>query len=177
MGTYRFTLSRLQFQDKTNSRTEDHNQLSTFPHSSAVATILFINWPNLRQPSKLIRKMPGLIPLRMSTLIPASKYTYSISEGKSNQTYNDRSWKSTPSRPRENEEDRRTARQRTTPAPIVASKPTPSTPEQWKRALGDVKRDFNNRKYRQCSLRCHELLGDIKDSVRYIKEHIPSVSI
>ncbi|KAH0499403.1 hypothetical protein TgHK011_006603 [Trichoderma gracile] len=108
--------------------------------------------------------MPGLIPLRMSTLIPASKYTYSIPEAKSNQTYNPRSWESTPSRPRGNEEYGRTARERTIAAPIGASKPTPSTPEQWKKALGDVKRDFVNRKYRQCSLRCHELLGDINDS-------------
>ncbi|PTB81554.1 hypothetical protein M440DRAFT_1387945 [Trichoderma longibrachiatum ATCC 18648] len=113
--------------------------------------------------------MPGLIPLRMSTLIPASKTTYSISE-KSSHTYNHRSWEPTPSRPRTNEENRRTARERPIPAPVAASRPvpstpsTPSTPEQWKRALGDVKRDFVNRRYRQCSLRCHELLGDMTDS-------------
>ncbi|PTB65339.1 hypothetical protein BBK36DRAFT_1204990 [Trichoderma citrinoviride] len=108
--------------------------------------------------------MPGLIPLRMSTLIPASKITFTTSEEKSSYTPSHTSWGPTPSGPRTNEVPRRTARERTIPAPIIAPKPIPSTPEQWKRALGDVKRDFVNRKYRQCSVRCHEFLEGINDS-------------
>ncbi|EHK15424.1 uncharacterized protein TRIVIDRAFT_196278 [Trichoderma virens Gv29-8] len=78
--------------------------------------------------------MPGLIPLRMSTLIPASKITFSFPDDKPNHT----SWEPTP--------------------------PVPTTHAQWKKALAEVKRDFVNRKYRQCSMRCNEILDNMKDS-------------
>lgn len=108
--------------------------------------------------------MPGLIPLRMSTLISPSKITFSFSDDKSDYT----SWEPTPYRPRTHEvEHRRAARERVVPEPLIVPKPAPTTPAQWKKALSEVKRDFANRKYRQCSMRCTEILDDVKDSVRY----------
>ncbi|KAL7798112.1 hypothetical protein V8C37DRAFT_368714 [Trichoderma ceciliae] len=105
--------------------------------------------------------MPGLIPLRMSTLIPASKITFSFSDDKSNPT----PWEPAPYKPRTDEmQSRRASRQFMTPEPLITSRPAPSTPSQWKRALAEVKRDFINRKYRQCSTRCQEVLDSIKDS-------------
>ncbi|RFU81454.1 hypothetical protein TARUN_766 [Trichoderma arundinaceum] len=104
--------------------------------------------------------MPGLIPLRMSALIPATKITFSFDDKLS-----PKSWEPTPPRPRtEVMEYRRTSRERVTPEPLIASRPAPSTPAQWKRALAEVKRDFVNRKYRQCSTRCQEILDNLKDS-------------
>lgn len=41
--------------------------------------------------------------------------------------------------------------------------PPPITLEDWKRAVEDVKSKYLNRKYRACSARCAEVLGDIKD--------------
>ncbi|KAM0248394.1 hypothetical protein ACHAQJ_009496 [Trichoderma viride] len=105
--------------------------------------------------------MPGLIPLRMSTLIPASKITFSLSDDKSKPT----PWEPTPYKPRTDETQyRRPTRERMAPEPLIRSRPAPSTPAQWKRALAEVKRDFVNRKYRQCSTRCQELLDNMKDS-------------
>lgn len=109
--------------------------------------------------------MPGLIPLRMSTLISPSKITFSFSEdNKSDYT----SWEPTPYRPRTHEmEHRRAARERVVPEPLMVHKPAPTTPAQWKKALAEVKREFANRKYRQCSMRCTEILDDVKDSVSH----------
>ncbi|KAL7935057.1 hypothetical protein V8C35DRAFT_25812 [Trichoderma chlorosporum] len=104
--------------------------------------------------------MPGLIPLRMSTLIPASKITFSFSDDQFGHT----SQNPTPYRPRtQDTESRRTARERTI-EPLIVPKPAPTTPAQWKKALAEVKRDFVNRKYRQCSMRCGEILDNMKDS-------------
>lgn len=108
--------------------------------------------------------MPGLIPLRMSALIPASKIAASYSEDK----YNATSWEPTPYKPRTAEmQFRQATRERMIPEPLITSRPAPSTPSQWKRALAEIKRDFANRKYRHCSMRCQEILGTMKDSVRY----------
>ncbi|KAK4083546.1 uncharacterized protein Triagg1_1208 [Trichoderma aggressivum f. europaeum] len=105
--------------------------------------------------------MPGLIPLRMSTLISPSKITFSFSDDKSDYT----SWEPTPYRPRTHEmERRRTTRERVIPEPLVIPKPAPTTPAQWKKALAEVKRDFANRKHRQCAMRCNELLDNMQDS-------------
>ena len=178
-GTYLPT--RFPYLDDASTTTQSHERSITtnFRHSLGYPT--WRRFPStsrayLNQPSKLNHKMPGLIPLRMSTLIPASKITFTTSEEKSSYTPSHTSWGPTPSGPRTNEVPRRTARERTIPAPIIAPKLIPSTPEQWKRALGDVKRDFVNRKYRQCSVRCHEFLEGINDSVRYIAEHVVFVT-
>ncbi|KAL6804715.1 hypothetical protein GGI42DRAFT_301856 [Trichoderma sp. SZMC 28013] len=105
--------------------------------------------------------MPGLIPLRMSTLISPSKITFSFSDDKSDYT----SWEPTPYRPRAHEmEHRRAARERAIPEPLVVPKPAPTTPAQWKKALAEVKRDFANRRHRQCAMRCNELLDNMNDS-------------
>ncbi|KAH0528374.1 hypothetical protein TsFJ059_003250 [Trichoderma semiorbis] len=105
--------------------------------------------------------MPGLIPLRMSTLISPSKITFSFSDDKSDYT----SWEPTPYRPRTHEvEHRQAAREQVVPESLIVPKPAPTTPAQWKKALSEVKRDFANRKYRQCSMRCTEILDDVKDS-------------
>ncbi|KAM0481345.1 hypothetical protein ACHAPX_003449 [Trichoderma viride] len=105
--------------------------------------------------------MPGLIPLRMSALIPASKIAASYSEDK----YNATSWEPTPYKPRTAEmQFRQATRERMIPEPLITSRPAPSTPSQWKRALAEIKRDFANRKYRHCSMRCQEILGTMKDS-------------
>lgn len=100
----------------------------------------------------------------MSTLISPSKITFSFSDDKSDYT----SWEPTPYRPRAHEmEHRRAARERAIPEPLVVPKPAPTTPAQWKKALAEVKRDFANRRHRQCAMRCNELLDNMNDSVRY----------
>lgn len=105
--------------------------------------------------------MPGLIPLRMSALIPASKVTISFSGDKSNAT----SWEPTPYTPRTAEmQFRQASRERVIPEPLIISRPAPSTPSQWKKALAEIKRDFINRKYRHCSMRCQEILDNMEDS-------------
>jgi hypothetical protein len=108
--------------------------------------------------------MPGLIPLRMSALIPASKLATSYSEDKPNATY----WEPSPYKPRTAEmQFRQATRERMIPEPLIISRPAPSTPSQWKKALAEVKREFINKRYRQCSTRCQEILDNMKDSVRY----------
>lgn len=37
-------------------------------------------------------------------------------------------------------------------------KPIPRTNMEWKATLGEIKRDYMNRRFRQCSARCHEIL-------------------
>lgn len=41
----------------------------------------------------------------------------------------------------------------------------PYTSAEWSKAVSDVKRQYLNRKYRPCSMRCCEILDNIKDSV------------
>ncbi|KAG6041778.1 hypothetical protein E4U41_001990 [Claviceps citrina] len=36
---------------------------------------------------------------------------------------------------------------------------TPCTDMEWKTTLGEIKRDYMNRRFRQCSTRCHEVLA------------------
>lgn len=36
--------------------------------------------------------------------------------------------------------------------------PIPRTSMEWKAALGEIKRDYMNRRFRQCATRCHEIL-------------------
>lgn len=41
----------------------------------------------------------------------------------------------------------------------------PYTSAEWSKAVSDVKRQYLNRKYRPCSMRCCEILDNIKDTV------------
>ncbi|OLN87900.1 hypothetical protein CCHL11_00310 [Colletotrichum chlorophyti] len=45
------------------------------------------------------------------------------------------------------------------PLPVL-----PYTSAEWSKAVSDVKRQYLNRKYRPCSMRCCEILDNIKDS-------------
>ncbi|KAH7027501.1 uncharacterized protein B0I36DRAFT_139335 [Microdochium trichocladiopsis] len=44
---------------------------------------------------------------------------------------------------------------------IVAPTPSPSTTEEWRKAIVDVKLKYESRKYRACSARCAELLSNM----------------
>lgn len=46
----------------------------------------------------------------------------------------------------------------------------PYTSAEWSKAVSEVKRQYMNRKYRPCSLRCCEILDNIKESVSHMYE-------
>ncbi|POR32078.1 Uncharacterized protein TPAR_07740 [Tolypocladium paradoxum] len=67
---------------------------------------------------------------------------------------------------------RRLSSMQSKPAPLRRSAPKasltplhilPGSATEWRAALGDVKRAYMNKKYRQCSDRCNEILNHAKD--------------
>ena len=41
---------------------------------------------------------------------------------------------------------------------------------EWKKAMAEVKREYNSRKYQLCSARCRELLDRAKNTVSQLVE-------
>jgi hypothetical protein len=56
---------------------------------------------------------------------------------------------------------------RTTMIPLTICRNLPQTSTEWKRLLAQVKRDYQNGKYRACLTRCSEVLDNIRQLVRY----------
>lgn len=53
----------------------------------------------------------------------------------------------------------------------------PYTTTEWKKALAEVKREYTNRRFRQCASRCHEILDNIRSSVSPISTSCYTLSI
>ena len=60
----------------------------------------------------------------------------------------------------------RTAIKRPSSSPPVFTPTIPSTPEDWKRTIAEVKRVHANRRYRACAARCSEILDAVKDTAQ-----------
>lgn len=56
---------------------------------------------------------------------------------------------------------------RTTMIPLTICHNLPQTSTEWKRLLAQVKRDYQNGRYRACLTRCSEVLDNIRQLVRY----------
>lgn len=55
---------------------------------------------------------------------------------------------------------KRLSQQAPTPLPVL-----PYTAADWSKAVAEVKRQYVNRRYRPCSVRCSEILDNIKNEV------------
>ncbi|KND94988.1 hypothetical protein TOPH_00422 [Tolypocladium ophioglossoides CBS 100239] len=96
--------------------------------------------------------MTGLIPLALNSESPSKRYSVFLPDG--------------------DHLLRRLSSMQPKPAPLRRSAPRasltplyilPDSATEWKAALGDIKRAYMNKKYRQCSDRCNEILNSAKD--------------
>lgn len=45
----------------------------------------------------------------------------------------------------------------------------PSTAQDWKQTVADIKRQHVNKRYRACSTKCNDILERVKDNVSYYR--------
>ncbi|PNY25872.1 Uncharacterized protein TCAP_04191 [Tolypocladium capitatum] len=96
--------------------------------------------------------MTGLIPLALSPESPSKRYGVFLPDG----DHMPRRLSSMPPKPAP---PRRSAPKASlTPLCIL-----PASAAEWKAALGDIKRAYMNKKYRQCSERCNDILNGAGD--------------
>ena len=105
--------------------------------------------------------MAGLIPLMLKPTSVSGTRTSMVFPAPPKNTHkraaSDITYSSQPSRPK-------TMRRQSQPTP--ASLPVlPYTPEEWRKAIVEIKHQHMTRRYRACSTRCNEILSNVKDTV------------
>lgn len=104
--------------------------------------------------------MAGLIPLMLKPTSVSGTRTSMVFPAPPKNTHkraaSDITYSSQPSRPK-------TMRRQSQPTP--ASLPVlPYTPEEWRKAIVEIKHQHMTRRYRACSTRCNEILSNVKDT-------------